>query len=121
MNQDEIDFWQEFASLVVQPTTPKIEYRLYYNEFGEITLGTNTVNDSMPTGDFLVVTEDEYTHYYQYKVVKGKLKVIAKDPGYVVQLEKATTGYTVVANHASLLLESSDEYNDVEYYDKRNH
>lgn len=121
MNQNENDFWAEAVALLVTPKQTITEYRLYYNEFGEVTKCTNTIPEIETSELFLVVSESEYNDYYLYKVVKGKLKKIAKDPGYVVQLEKSTRGYAVVANHASLLLEPVEQYNQIEYYDKRDY
>lgn len=118
MNQEEIDFWQQVEQLTAIPQQPEIEYRLYYNEAGEITHCTNIVEES--TDPFLTVTEQEYNDYYLYKVVKGQLKKIAQDAGYVVQLEKAITGYAVVKDHASLLLEEKEVHPNIEYYGRTN-
>ena len=119
MNQEELEFWQQVEQLTAIPQQPDTEYRLYYNEEGEITHCTNTATE--PTADlFLTVSEQEYNDYYLYKVVKGQLKKIAQDAGYVVQLEKSTSGYKVVRGHASLLLEDKEVYPDTEYYGRTN-
>ena len=120
MNEEELEFWKEVEALTATPAAPEKEFRLYYNEDGDIVQCTNTVPTETVTEPFLTVTEQEYDNYYLYKVVKGQLKKIAHDAGYVVQLEKATTGYKVVSGHASLPLEENEQHVDIEYYARTN-
>lgn len=98
--------------------TPTIEYRIYYNEQGAITMCA-MANHPLDE-NYIVVTKEEYDNYFRYTVVEGKLKKIDTNHGYRVQLKKSTTGYKVVKNHAGLLLEDGDTYTDVEYYDRTN-
>ena len=93
----------------------EIEYRFYYDETGRIT--TCSQNNHQEHGDYLVVTEHEYKHYYQYYVENNKLKMIDINPRYHVQLKRSDQGYRVVRNHAGIILADNEEYLNVEYYD----
>jgi len=110
------EFWAEFESLLDKTIPEAIEYRVHYNEQGEIYLCTMQ-NHPLDT-DYLVVTRAEYERYFDYCVVDAKLKKIDRDAVYRVQLRKSNTGYKTVKHHASLLIED-EEYPDVEYYEYR--
>jgi hypothetical protein len=110
------EFWVEVESLLDKTIPEAIEYRVHYNEQGEIYLCTMQ-NHPVDT-TYLVVSQDEYNRYYHYKVVKGKLVHIAHDSKYRVQLHKSSTGFRVAAGHAGLVVE--DDYSDVEYYEYNN-
>ncbi len=95
-----------------------IEYRLHYNSEGEITMCSiqNHPKDTL----YVVVSKHEYDNYFRYTVVNNKLKMIDINTGYRVQLKKSDVGYKVVKNHAGLLLEPAEAYEDTEYYDGTN-
>jgi hypothetical protein len=110
------EFWAEFETLLDKTIPEAIEYRVHYNEQGEIYLCTM---QSHPVDtDYLVVTREEYDRYFDYRVVDAKLKKIDRDAGYRVQLRQSNSGYKTVKNHASLLIEDK-EYPDTEYYEYR--
>jgi len=111
------EFWAEVNSLLDTTILEAIEYRVHYNEQGEIYLCT--MQNHPPGTDYLVVTRDEYDRYFDYRVVNAKLKKIDRDAGYRVQLHKSITGYKTVKGHASLLLEDED-YPNTEHYEYRN-
>jgi hypothetical protein len=111
------EFWAEFESLLTPESIEKLEYRIHYNDGGEIY--QCTMQQHPDTTQYLVVTKDEYDRYFDYTVVEGKLKKIARDAGYHVQLQKSDTGFPTVKGHASLILEDED-YPEVEYYEYRN-
>ena len=114
-SQDEfLKAWAMLEHIVPEP----IEYRIHYNTNGDIT--RCTMQNHPQDTNYIVASEYEYKHYYNYTVVDSKLKLVDKDPGYRVQLTKSTSGYPVVKNHASLILEPSDAYEDLEYYDTNN-
>jgi hypothetical protein len=92
----------------------EIEYRFYYDDFGKITDCSQT--NHQETGNYIVVTEYEYKHYYQYYIENDKLKMIDINPGYRVQLKRSSQGYCVVKNHAGIVLELNERYPTVEYY-----
>lgn len=107
-------YWAE-----VQPEVSlQLEYRLHYNELGEIT--ACTMQQHPDSTDYVVVTKDEYDNYFRYCVVKGKLVKIEHDSKYRVRLKKSTKGYPIVAEHAGLVIEADEMYNNVEYYEPNN-
>jgi hypothetical protein len=118
MSPEELKFFAEVEALLNPVPTLTIEYRLHYNELGEIVLCTMVEHPN--TTDYIVVTKDEYENYFRYQIVDGKLKIIDHDAGYRVKLEKSDTGYCVVKNHAGLILEPGETYITTEYYAHRN-
>ena len=106
------EFWQEVESLIKPIPKQDIEYRVYYDEDGAITHCTMTGDTK---GNYLAVTRDEYTNYFRYRVIKGRLVKIELDSGYRVRLQKSAQGFPVVRGHAGLLIEDED-YKDIEYY-----
>jgi hypothetical protein len=113
------EFWQEVESLIKPVVTPKIEYRLYYNQLGEITMGTMTT-DTLPTDPYVIVTKEEYDTYFNYCVVNEQLVKIDRASVYSVKLRKSDKGFATVAGHAGLVVESNETYQDIEYYEYRN-
>ena len=110
------EFWDEVARLI-EPIVPlEIEYRVYYDDDGNIY--RCSMIDHEP-GDYIVVSKEQYDLPSHYKVIKGTLVKIDNDAGYRVQLRKSTTGYPVVAGHAGLLIED-EEYPNREYYARTN-
>jgi len=95
----------------------ELQYRLYYNELGEITGASMTDHHE---GQFLVVDANTYQQYFQYRVVDGRLTKIEPNAGYRVKLQKSSQGYRTVRNHAGLMLEPDETYPDTEYYEHRN-
>lgn len=68
-------FWDAINNYT-EPTVAPIEYRVYYDEKGNILFYTS---EDLP-GDHLVISHEEYTlGRYDLKVVKGKLKEL--EPG----------------------------------------
>lgn len=109
------EFWAEFETLLDRTIPEAIEYRVHYNEQGEIYLCTMQ-NHPVDT-TYLVVTRDEYDRYFDYRVVDAKLKKVDRDAVYRVQLRKSNSGYRVANGHASIVVE--DEYEDTEHYEYR--
>ena len=109
------EFWAEFETLLDRTIPEAIEYRVHYNEQGEIYLCTMQ-NHPVDT-TYLVVTRDEYDRYFDYRVVDAKLKKVDRDAVYRVQLRKSTAGFPVAKGHAGLVVE--DDYPDVEHYEYR--
>lgn len=109
------EFWAEVETLLDRTTPEAIEYRVHYNEQGEIYLCTMQ-NHPVDT-TYLVVTREEYDRYFDYRVVDAKLKKVEHDAVYRVQLQKSTAGFLVAKGHASLLVE--DDYEDTEHYEYR--
>jgi hypothetical protein len=116
MNQEESDFWAEVARLT--PVIPEvtIEYRWHYNASGRITMCS--MCDHPPSENHIVVDEALYHDYFQYRIVDGKPVKIVADSGHRKQLISSDHGYAVVKNHANLLLEPNETFNELEYYDR---
>lgn len=97
-----------------------IEYRLHYNDAGDITMCSS---QNHPVNEqYIIVDKDTYNNYTQYRVnaVHKKLEKIAINLGISVKLKKSDSGYPVVKRHAGLIVESDETYKDVEYYDTVN-
>ena len=118
MNQEESNFWADVEKLITPPKTVTIEYRLYYNELGEIVKCSMIEHED--SGPYVVVTVEEYNNYFNYRVVDGKVKKIDKERSYSVKLTRSTIGYPTVKNHAGLIIEPVEEYREIEYYAHRN-
>ena len=107
------------AFAMLQPIVEEVkEYRIHYEEDGHITMCTMINHPKNTT--YLVVSKDEYDNYFRYTIVDGKLKKIDNNPGIRVQLVSSSIGYAVVKKHAGLILEPTDTYTEIEYYDRIN-
>jgi hypothetical protein len=114
MNQEEIDaYWAEVKTL--EP--PQIEYRLHYNDLGEIVMCSMSEHPAYT--QYVVVTRAEYDRYFDYCVADGKLTKINRTRTNAVKLKKSTQGLCVIRNHAGVLLENTETYQDTEYYEYR--
>jgi hypothetical protein len=119
MSPDELEFFAEVKALLHTAVVADIEYRIYYNPLGEI-VACSMINDDTLTGSYLVVTQEQYEHYFDYCVVNGGLKKIDHDAGYRVKLQKSNCGHCVVKDHAGLVLETDETHPTTEYYAHRN-
>lgn len=108
---------EALSNLVTTPD-PVIEYRLHYNESGDIFMCS--MQSHPDSTQYIVVTKDQYERYFRYRVVEGKLELIPQNIAIRTPFVKSTKGFRVVKNHASLLLQDNEEYSDIEYYDTRN-
>lgn len=108
---------KEYFAGVIDIAPVVIEYRLHYNELGEIYLCTMV--DHPATTSYVVVDKDTYDTYFMYRVVKEQLVKIDNDAGYRVKLQKSNQGFAVVKDHAGLLIEN-ETYPNIEYYAYRN-
>lgn len=102
----------ELAKL--QTSVDKFEYRLYYNEHGNIYECSmiNHRND----GQYLIVDKKTYDNYFRYRVKNQQLEKIEHDLNVSTTLRKDDHGYPVVKGHAGLLILSDEDYPVREYY-----
>ena len=102
-----------FGTIVPEP----LEYRIHYDEFGNITMCS--MQQHPKNTDYLVVDKKAYDNYFKYRVnvSRKRLEKVAVNPRLSVKLKKSDHGYAVVKNHAGLLIETNDNYEDIEYYD----
>lgn len=121
MSPEEIKFWEEVAGLLNPETPPLvIEYRLYYNSEGDVITTTMIDDPVLADTPYVVVTKDIYEKSFNYRVVNKQPVLINRDTAYRVRLKQANAGYQVVKNHAGLILEPSETFNDTEYYEPNN-
>ena len=114
--------------LIDKPASIEYEYRIYYDESGNITSTSPTVKDAEMygfTGNYIIVDGDTYksvvAELHKYIVRNNKLTIRKDNASQTPQLEKSQTGFKTVANNPSLLIEDSETYKDVEHYDYKNH
>lgn len=123
-----IDPWQELIKGLeiadeVERQKDQIvkEYRLYYNEDGTI---IGMWESGYPAGDnFVVIDNPDVFHRNntQYlKVINKELHIIDPRTQKVRQLFKSNTGYPVVKGQAALLIDPAEQYQNTEYYDRKN-
>jgi hypothetical protein len=112
-----MNFNDEFIKAVraiPQPKIVELEYRLHYDDEGNITMCT--MQQHPDNTRYLVVSKNEYDNYFRYRVMNNKLKIIDNTTGYHVQLKSSSQGYRVIKDHAGIILETNEQYPNVEYY-----
>jgi hypothetical protein len=119
------EFWEEVFRLVkdFDAQRPKVvkEYRLYYDEKGNVTELWETGH---PPVDNYIVLDDPSIFYNNnsslLKVKDKKLIVLDSKIPNRTRLQKGKSEFRVVKGHAALLLEPDEDYQDIEYYDRTN-
>ena len=124
MNNDIDDpGWQELIKAFDLLDPPKIveyEYRLYYNNDGNIYRTTNLKSDAIEEGNYVIVDESIHKNYMKYRIENGEPKLVPKNVGWVAPgLVRSEKGIAVVKNNASLPLSPDDEYKEVDHYEYR--
>jgi hypothetical protein len=111
----EEEYFKAMASFPQIVEEPK-EYRIHYDDTGWITMCS--MQQHPDSTQYLVVDLDAYGNYWRYRVnvKKKKLEKIEIDLGISVKLKKSDHGYPVVKNHAGLIIEQDESYDDIEYY-----
>jgi hypothetical protein len=114
--------------LLDKPVPIEYEYRIYYDESGNITATSPTVKDAEMygfTGNYIIVDEDTYKNVFvevhKYIVHNSKITVKKDNAAQTPQLEKSQTGFKTVKNVPGIILEDGETYKDIEYYDYKNH
>jgi|TARA_R110000868_G_scaffold237184_2_gene491776 hypothetical protein len=99
------------------PKVVEIEYRLHYNDVGDIYMATHLPTDHPVDTKYVVVTDQsEYKNFWKYRVDQGKLIEIVHDSRNRTALHKGESGFRVVKNQAALLLEDSEDFTHTEFY-----
>lgn len=117
------DFWQEVFDLVNEydAQRPKFvqEYRLYYNQDGTV---IGLWENSFPDTKNYIVLEDPgvffHTNTQLLRVKNNKLIILDPREPNRARLKKSDQGFQTVKGHAALVLESNENYDFVEYYDR---
>lgn len=116
MSVNSLDELIKALSLIEKPTVEPIEYRIHYDDSGNIIMCS--MQQHPDNSQYLVVSKHDYDNYFRYRVVDKKLKQIDIEHGCRVLLKKSNTGYRVIKNHAGILLEMGENFDEIEYYDR---
>jgi hypothetical protein len=103
--------------LIDKPKPLELEYRVYYNDAGDITMCCMTQHPE--SGNYVVVTRVEYDNFFEYCVRDGKLRHIDRSPKYK-KLAHGGEQYKVAKKHAAIILEEDEDfehefYSDIKY------
>jgi hypothetical protein len=117
------EFWDEVFSLVndYDSQRPKSihEYRLYHDNDGKIIgLWENSFPD---TTNYIVLNDPGvffHTNTNHLRIKNNQLIVLDPRQPNRARLKKSSSGFKTVKGHAALLLESNENYELVEYYDR---
>ena len=108
--------------LLITPEPAVYEYRIYYDESGNITATSPTVKDAEMyglSGDYIVVDENTYKSVYmecyKYRIQNDKVLIKKDNLNQTPQLEKSQTGFKTVKNISGIIFDK-----DVEHYDYKN-
>ena len=96
------------------------DLRAYYDSEGKI---WTFAASSYPQGDqWIAIDRTLYeTHEWQWLwVADGKIIERRPNYNYYFPLTRSDKGVKVVKYHASVVVESHEEYQEVEYYERRN-
>jgi hypothetical protein len=100
---------------------PKLitEFRIYYDEEGRVTMYCETAHPA-DTNYIVIDNPDVFfkTNTGRLRVVNGELKVIDTRPTRT-HLAKSRTGQPVVRGMAALALTPTEQYQDIEHYDRK--
>lgn len=129
MNQDIDNNWNELLNafklgLIKDEGDKEIEYRIYYDESGNIVKTTGLKSDTIHDQNYIIVDAITYNEFIKspyYKVINNQLKKFnVSQTGHKHQLVKSDSGYKVVKNNPALLLDEEEVNSQFEYYDRRN-
>lgn len=112
LDQGYLEFLKALELIEVKEPEP-LEYRIHYDEDGNIYMCS--MQQHPADTQYVIATKEQYDHYYQYHVVKGKLKLVDNNTGIHVKLKSSDQGYATVKNHASIILESGEQF-ESEYW-----
>lgn len=114
----EEEFFKALAS--VEEITYKEDLRAYFDQDGWVTAFTGS--DYPPGDNWISIDKALYItgDWAWLRVINGK--IVKQEPKYTHHfgLTKSDVGVKVVKYHASVVVESHEDYIDVEYYDSRN-
>ena len=97
-----------------------VEYRLYYNADGEITMYCEV--DHPAEGNYIVIDHPDIffkNNTTLLRVVNGQLKILKSQIEHYCKLQKSSQGQPVVKGIAALPLLENETYREIEYYDRK--
>jgi hypothetical protein len=120
------NFWDEVFGLVDEYDAKRAkvikEYRLYYDEVGNI---IGLWETGHPENNNFIVLDDPSVFYHNntslLKVKNKKLVVLDPQAPQRIRLQKGRSECRVVQGHAALLLEPNENFEKIEYYDRTNY
>jgi hypothetical protein len=95
------------------------EPRIYYDEEGNVTMYCETAHP--PDTNYIVIDNPDVffkTNTSRLRVINGELKIIDTKITRT-HLAKSNTGQPVVRGLAALALAPNEQYQDIEYYDRK--
>lgn len=95
------------------------EFRIYYNEEGRVTMYCETAHP--PDTNYIVIDNPDVffkTNTDRLRVIDGELKIVNTKLTRT-HLAKSNTGQPVVKGLAALALKPTEQYQDIEYYDRK--
>jgi hypothetical protein len=101
------------------PVIESTEYRLYYDADGCV---VSLSERDHPTGDYIVLDDPKVffnTNTRLLRVIDNRLVVLTAQLKSNTGLQRSTQGQRVVKGIATLALTDSEEYQDIEYYDRK--
>lgn len=99
----------------------KEDFRAYYDETGKVLFFTGS---GFPKeGTYINISKEVYVKYSDWrylKVIDGKLVEEMPSAVFNFKLQKVKNGkFKTVKNHAGLLLEKDETYNEIDNYDTK--
>lgn len=107
---------EAFQTVDIKEPSTRVEYRLYYNVDGKPMFMSSDTNAE---GNYINIDQATYE-----QGIAPTMRVVDNDLTYIEQvnfkknLEKANYGYKVVKNHPALIIEDTEQFDQVEYYAK---
>jgi hypothetical protein len=95
------------------------EPRIYYDKEGQVTMYCETAHP--PDTNYIVIDNPDVffkTNTSRLRVINGELKIIDTKITRT-HLAKSNTGQPVVRGLAALALAPNEQYQDIEYYDRK--
>lgn len=119
MNPQELEFLKGLIS--VEPIVVVEEYRAYYDDMDKI-LYTMANNFPANNDKWISITKTEYQTLECQWLWRENGKIVERKPNYnyYFSLRPSTKGVKIVKDHAGIVVEPGEDYEDIAYYDKRN-
>lgn len=126
MNEEPIDpalqeLMDAFNNGLIDPVKELVrEYRLYYDDLGNIVQVSDSNWNHPESGNYVIVDKNIHNNWNSYYIRNRQAVLKITNASSLVQLVKSNAGYKVVKNHPALIVEDTDTIKDIEYYDYRN-
>lgn len=119
MTPQELEFYKGLIS--VELIVVEEEYRAYYDDTDKILY---TAANKFPENNdnWIPITKTEYQTLECQWLWRENDKIVERKPNYnyYFSLRSSTKGVKIVKDHAGIVVETGEDYEDIAYYDKRN-